>query len=184
LSVLTPFFRNNTGRLSAQQGQGVETVENSSSKSRGNRLILVAAERGVRWLLAAIFLYSGMVKLMDPAGFATVIAGFGLLPKPLLIPAALFLPILEVVAGIGVVFAIRGSLAVVAAMLVLFMTVLVYGIHLGLDIDCGCFGPEDPEQAYKGLKVALARDAVLLTAVFFLYWSRGRVRWRAGRLSE
>jgi hypothetical protein len=69
-------------------------------------------------------------------------------------------------------------------MLVLFMTVLVYGINLGLDIDCGCFGPEDPELAYKGLKTALARDMVMMTGVMFLYWSRGRSRLETGRLEQ
>lgn len=81
-------------------------------------------------------------------------------------------------------FALRGSLAVIAAMLVFFMVVLGYGIRLGLDIDCGCFGPDDPEQAYKGLKSALVRDAVLMVAVLFLYWSRGRTPLRAGRLEQ
>lgn len=143
---------------------------------------LPLAERGIRWLLAGIFTYSGAIKLMDPHRFAEILSGFGLLPDALLFPAALLLPILELVAGVGLAFGLRGSLAAIAAMLVLFMAVLVYGIHLGLDIDCGCFGPEDPEQAYKGLKNALFRDGIMTAAVLFLYWSRGRTRWRAGRL--
>lgn len=138
-------------------------------------------ERGFRWLLAAVFLYSGVVKLADPQNFATVVAGFGLLPKALLFPVALLLPFLEVVAGIGTLFAVRGSLAVIAGMLVLFMAVLVYGISLGLDIDCGCFGPEDPEQAYKGLRIALVRDAAMLAAVVFIYWSQSRLQKRADK---
>ncbi len=139
---------------------------------------LAAMERGIRWVLAALFLYSGAAKLADPQSFATVIAGFGLLPKALLFPAALLLPLLEVVVGIGSIFAVRGSLAAIAGMLVLFMAVLAYGISLGLDIDCGCFGPGDPEQAYKGLRVALARDAAMLAAVVFVYWCRGRLQKR------
>jgi uncharacterized membrane protein YphA (DoxX/SURF4 family) len=149
-----------------------------------NWLTLAVAERGLRWTLAGIFLTSGLVKLADPARFATVIAGFGLLPEELVFPAAFFLPALEVVAGTGIFFAVRGSLALIAGMLLLFMAVLLYGIHLGLDIDCGCFGPEDPEQAYKGLRVALVRDAVMMAAVVFICWSRGRGRWRSGRLQR
>lgn len=140
---------------------------------------LAVMERGIRWALAAVFLYSGVVKLADPQSFATVVAGFGLLPKALLFPVALLLPLLEVVAGIGTMLAVRGSLAVIAGMLVLFMAVLAYGISLGLDIDCGCFGPEDPEQAYKGLRIALIRDAAMLAAVVFVYWSRSRLQKRA-----
>jgi len=66
-------------------------------------------------------------------------------------------------------------------MLLMFIAVLIYGIHLGLDIDCGCFGPEDPEQAYKGLKVALVRDAVMMAALVFIYWGRARTQSWAGR---
>lgn len=148
------------------------------------RLTRPAAERCARWLLAAVFVFSGAVKLADPQRFAEIVSGFGLLPDPLLFPAAVLLPVAELAAGLGLFFAVRGSLAAIAAMLLVFMTVLGYGIHLGLDIDCGCFGPEDPEQAYKGLKLALARDALMTAVVIFLYWSRGRAQQRAGRLER
>ena len=141
-------------------------------------------ERAVRWLLAGIFVYSGAVKLAEPSRFAEIISGFGLLPDPLVFPVALVLPVVELVAGLGLVFALRGSLAAITVMLVVFIAILLYGINLGLDIDCGCFGPEDPEQAYKGLKAALARDAVMMVAVLFVYWSRGRVRMRGGRVGK
>jgi uncharacterized membrane protein YphA (DoxX/SURF4 family) len=141
-------------------------------------------ERGIRWSLSGIFIYSGLIKLIDPQRFAEVISGFGLLPHAFIFPGAILLSILEVVAGVGLVFSLRGSLAAITGMLVLFMTVLVYGINLGLDIDCGCFGPEDPELAYKGLKTALARDMVMMTGVMFLYWSRGRSRLETGRLEQ
>jgi hypothetical protein len=160
----------------------MKTGEGRLGKQMRIFLTPAGVERLCRWALAATFLSSGALKLTDPTAFATVIAGFGLLPDGLVFPAALFLSVLEVVAGIGLFMAIRGSLAVIAGMLVVFMAVLLYGIHMGLDIDCGCFGPEDPEQAYKSLRVALARDAVMMAAVFFIYWSRGRDRWRTGRL--
>ena len=135
--------------------------------------VLTVLECAVRWGLAGIFVYSGAVKLVDPSRFAEIIAGFGLVPEPLIFPLAVLLPIIELVAGIGLAFGLRGSLSAIACMMVIFIAVLLYGIHLGLDIDCGCFGPEDPEQAYKGLKVALARDAVMMVAVLFIYWHRG-----------
>ncbi len=141
-------------------------------------------ERAIRWSLSGIFIYSGLMKLMAPQRFAEVISGFGLLPHAVIFPAALFLPILEVAAGVGLVFSLRGSLAAITAMLSLFIGVLVYGIHLGLDIDCGCFGPEDPGQAFKGLKTALVRDMVMMTGVMFVYWSRGRSRLKINRLDR
>ncbi|MBB5348017.1 DoxX family membrane protein [Desulfoprunum benzoelyticum] len=145
---------------------------------------LPVLEFGVRLVLGGIFIYSGVIKLMGPAAFAEIIGGFGLLPDALVLPAAVILPLAELAAGVGLLFAIRGSLSAITVMLVLFIAVLGYGIHLGLDIDCGCFGPEDPEQAYKSLRTALARDAVMMAAVAFVYWSRDRGRLRAGRLER
>nr|WP_321466442.1 MauE/DoxX family redox-associated membrane protein [uncultured Desulfobulbus sp.] len=129
----------------------------------------------IRWVLAAIFIYSGAIKLFDPSRFAQIISGFGLLPKPLLMPTAILLPLTELIAGIGLLFNKRGSLTAITLMLVLFMGVLSYGISLGLDIDCGCFGPEDPEYAYKGLKTAMVRDSVMMIAILCLFWQRRHI---------
>jgi uncharacterized membrane protein YphA (DoxX/SURF4 family) len=129
--------------------------------------------RIVRWVLGGIFIYSGATKLLAPQTFAVLIEAYGLVPDMLLMPVALMLPALEVVAGVGMLFDIRGSLAVVAGLLLLFIAILGYGIRMGLDVDCGCFGPEEPEaEAFHGLRVALYRDMVMLTAVIFLYGMR------------
>ncbi len=128
--------------------------------------------RCIRWALALVFLFSGVMKLVDPPRFAQIIAGFGLLPPFLLMPTAILLPLVEIIAGIGLLLNKCWSLAAIAVMLVLFMAVLAYGIYLGLDIDCGCFGPGDPEQAYKGLKTALLRDLLMTSALIGLYWRK------------
>ncbi len=79
------------------------TMGEGSLNVRWHRVLpLAVVERLIRWSLAGIFLYSGLVKLADPAGFATVIAGFGLLLEEWVYPAALLLPALEVVAGTGI----------------------------------------------------------------------------------
>lgn len=135
----------------------------------------------IRWILALVFIYSGVIKHLDPQRFAQIIAGFGLVPTPLLMPLAHFLPLVELIAGIGLIANKRGSLATIALMLVVFMGVLSYGIHLGLDIDCGCFGPEDPEQAYKGLKTALIRDGLMMIGVTCLYWQRRKAAAVSGQ---
>lgn len=147
----------------------------------GDRLSPRRIARLLRWALAVVFLYSGLVKVLDPQRFAAVIAGFGLLPHDLVYPFALLLPVAEIAIGLGTLFAVRGSLTALTALLLVFMAALAWGIHLGLDIDCGCFGPEDPEQAYKGLKAALLRDFFLLAAVLFVLWSSDRNHWRTGR---
>ena len=97
-------------------------------------------------------------------------------------PLAIGLPLLEVIAGIGLLLDIRGSLVLITGLLVLFMAVLGYGIWMGLDVDCGCFGPEDPEaEAFHGLRLTLFRDLAMMAGVFFIYgWRRYRAIRPAG----
>jgi len=127
-----------------------------------------------RWGLGAVFIYAGSIKLMEPQVFAVLIEAYGVLPVSLLIPVAITLPALEVVAGIGLLFDIEGSLSIIAGLLVTFIVILAYGVDMGLDIDCGCFGPEDPEaEAFHGLRGTLYRDLVMLTGVIFVFlWRR------------
>jgi uncharacterized membrane protein YphA (DoxX/SURF4 family) len=124
--------------------------------------------------LGGIFIFAGGTKLLAPEIFAVLIEAYGIVPDVLLLAVAIGLPLLEVIAGIGILFDIRGSLAAIAGLLVLFMAVLGYGIWMGLDVDCGCFSPEDPEaEAFHGLKLSFYRDLVMMAGVFFLYaWRR------------
>ena len=128
------------------------------------------AYRGLRWGVALVFLYAGALKLADPEAFAVVIEAYGLVPDWLLIPLAMMLPALEVVAALGLIFDLRGSLAIIVVLLAVFILVLGYGVWMGLDVDCGCFGPEDPEsRAYAGIRPALYRDFALVAGVLLLY---------------
>ena len=100
-----------------------------------------------------------------------------MVPESLLMPLAIALPVLEVVAGIGLLFDIEGSLSVVTGLLVLFVAVLSYGVWMGLDVDCGCFGPENFQVAgaLHGLRSSLYRDSVMLAGTVFMYtWRRYR----------
>jgi uncharacterized membrane protein len=128
-----------------------------------------------RILLSAMFLWSGISKLMAPQFFAGVIENYGLLPDPLAMPAAIVFSTIEVLAGLGLLVDIRGSLAVITGLVASFMVILSYGIWLGLDVDCGCFGPEDPEsEAFHGLRSALFRDIVMMFGILYLYFWRYR----------
>ena len=114
-----------------------------------------------------------------------LIDSYGIVPDPLLMPVAIGLPLLEVVAAVGLMMDIRGSLTSIGALLLVFMAILGYGIWMGLDVDCGCFGPEDPEsRAYHGLRSALYRDFIMLAGVLYLYVWRVYRRKSPYRLSE
>jgi uncharacterized membrane protein YphA (DoxX/SURF4 family) len=128
----------------------------------------------VRIGLALAFLAAGAVKIQDPMTFAATIDAFGILPGALVLPVAVTLPILEILGALALVFDLRGSLTLITLLILLFVAVLGYGLHMGLDIDCGCYGPGDPEaSAYAGIRGALGRDLVMLGSAAFLYaWRR------------
>jgi hypothetical protein len=132
--------------------------------------------RLTRWGLAAVFVWAGAAKLADPAAFAALIDAYGLVPAPLLLPLAVGLPLVEVVAAVGLLADIRGSLAIIAGLMAVFIAILTYGIRMGLDVDCGCFTPGDIEsRAYHGLQAALYRDLAMTAGIAFLYgWRRVR----------
>jgi uncharacterized membrane protein YphA (DoxX/SURF4 family) len=132
-----------------------------------------------RWALGSLFIYAGARKLLDPNAFAVLLDAFGIVPESLLGIVAALLPLAEVVAGLALLFDIRGSLAVVAGLLVIFSVMLGYGLKMGLNVDCGCFGPQDPEaRAFHGLDTSFYRDLAMLAIVVGLYGWR---RWRGIR---
>jgi hypothetical protein len=135
-------------------------------------------------VLGGVFLTAAVPKILNLKGFAVIIDAYGIVPENILIPVAFFLSTLEAACGIGIFFnwARSLNLTVLLSLLLLFIGTLSYGLWLGLDIDCGCFGKDDPEHTYfSNLRVALYRDLFLLLPVAYLYW-HGRLNTK--RLKE
>jgi len=127
----------------------------------------------IRVLLGLLFFYSGVTKILHPGDFALVIEAYGLIPDFLVMPAAISLPLLEIMAALGLLKELKGSLSIITGLVILFMGVLGYGIYLGLDIDCGCFGPGDPEgEVFHSLRDALYKNFFLIGGIIYLYWYR------------
>jgi uncharacterized membrane protein YphA (DoxX/SURF4 family) len=142
----------------------------------GNIAFSSWAYRSIRFTLGGVFIWSGVSKLADPQSFAVIIDAYGLIPDSWVLPVSVFLPLIELIGGVGLLLDLRGSLTTIAGLLLLFMLILGYGIWMGLDLDCGCFGPDDPEaKAYHGLRPALYRDFFMGAAILYLY------SWRAFR---
>jgi uncharacterized membrane protein YphA (DoxX/SURF4 family) len=124
----------------------------------------------MRFFIGAVFVYAGILKLLDPSAFAWNIYQYGLVPRSAIAVMAVGLPILEVLAGIGFIFNIRGSLLAIAGMLVLFLFVLGYAMINGLNVDCGCFSVGEPGP--EGLRNAFIRDILMMAGVGFVHASR------------
>lgn len=126
----------------------------------------------VRIGIAALFIYAGVTKLLDPKAFARIVSAYGIVPEAILPVVAIGLPLLETIAGVGLLFDIRGSLTVISGLLGLFILVLGFGILKDLNVDCGCFGTEELAQQ-SSLRQALYRDLALIGIIIpYLYLSR------------
>jgi len=125
----------------------------------------------IRIGLGMVFVYAGITKLMDPKAFARIISQYDLLPEFFLPVAAIGLPLLELLAGIGVILSIRGSLSLVFTLLIFFIAILWYGILKDLNVDCGCFSGEELK-GQASLWEAFYRDLVMTGAAIFLFFLR------------
>ncbi len=127
----------------------------------------------IRLALAFLFIFSGINKLINPLAFAVIIDAFGLAPSELALGLAIIISILEIFSGSALLFDVHGSLGVISVLLGVFMLVLGYGIWMGLDVDCGCFGPDDLEaEAFHNLQSALYRDLLMVVGILYLYYWR------------
>ncbi len=96
----------------------------------------------LRWVVAAVFLFAAIDKVLDPTSFATDIDNYRMVPDALIGPMAVALPLVEVLVGLALVTGVhaRGAAVVAAAMLVAFAVAMIQAIARGIDLDCGCFG--------------------------------------------
>jgi len=61
------------------------------------------------FVLAGIFIYAGALKAIDPVQFASDIDNYKILPWPVSVALAFYLPWLEIFCALGVVFRVRRS---------------------------------------------------------------------------
>jgi putative oxidoreductase len=132
-------------------------------------------EKIVRWsvyvsrmALALVFVFAGGIKAADPNAFAEEIMRYQLVPWPVAVSLAFWLPFLEMAAGAGILIpALRsGALTTVTGLLITFTAALLSAWRRGLNIDCGCFGPAlGPQTVIR----ALERDVVLLALLAWVW---------------
>jgi len=117
---------------------GAAASRSSENRPRGGWLWVA---RFCGWVLGGVFVYAGSIKVLDPAQLAAQIRNYQLAPWWMIHPAALVLPWVEIIAGLLLIlgiWAIEATL-VLTGLLALFMVAIGWAMHLGLDIECGCF---------------------------------------------
>ena len=126
--------------------------------------------RIVALIIGGIFIYAGVIKAMDPVGFANDIDNYKILPWPLTVRLAFYLPWLEILCGLAVILGLlyRGGLLILTMLISIFIIASVIAKVRGVDITCGCFGHASRYLSFFG---HLALDFVLLALLVALWFT-------------
>jgi putative oxidoreductase len=128
-------------------------------------------QRVIRIGLGLVFLYAGIIKIIDPVAFAGSVAAYKIMPYALNYLIAAVLPWVEVTCGLLLVigYRVRAASCIVIVMNLVFIAALGSTIVRGLNVDCGCFrqgGEKTPAW------LAILRDVVFLAAAISLFRQR------------
>jgi putative oxidoreductase len=123
----------------------------------------------VRLILAAVFIYAAVQKIIDPVTFSKEIDNYQMLPYILVSLMAVILPWLELFCGVLFIMGkgLRGASLILIAMNIVFIIAIGSAMARGLDISCGCFGAGASEKV--GFR-KIGEDVLFLAGATFVYY--------------
>jgi len=126
----------------------------------------------LRWLLGIVFIYAAFDKIVHPGEFARIIYHYRIVPGDLINIFALFLPALEVLAGLCLISGlwIKAANLLIAGMLSAFIAALLIALQTGINIECGCFSTTSHTRS--AITDLLWRDVLMMLACILIYFSR------------
>ncbi len=122
-----------------------------------------------RILLGLIFVIASIHKILYPEEFAYTIYKYNILPLIFINFLSIFLPMVELISGILLIFGIfkEASLTIITSLLLVFIGALTFNYMRGLNVDCGCFTPS--HGSGESLLIAIFRDIFFLFLAFILF---------------
>jgi uncharacterized membrane protein YphA (DoxX/SURF4 family) len=126
------------------------------------------ALRLVGIIIGALFIYAGVVKIIEPVEFARDIDNYKMLPWRLGVFLALYLPWLEIFCGLALITRVlyRGGIFIVTTLMTMFIVISIVAKARGLDVSCGCFGHASK---YLNFSWHLVLDFALLVGLVLLW---------------
>ena len=123
--------------------------------------------RVLDFVLGGIFIYAGVLKVMGPNQFAAAIDNYHLIPWTLSVRLAFYLPWLEILCGAALILRrlYAGALAILLALIAIFIGANVIAKMRGLDVKCGCFGHVSDN---LGFASHMALNVAILLGLFLL----------------
>ncbi|MEO6325143.1 MAG: MauE/DoxX family redox-associated membrane protein [Thermoanaerobaculia bacterium] len=125
----------------------------------------------VQIALGLLFIAAALPKIVDPPSFAHMIFNYRIVPGFLVNGAALLLPWVELLAGLGLVLGIwrRSSSVLVGLLLLAFLFGIGLNLARGNPIICGCFDVHaagwSAAQKFAAMRLDILRDLGMLLLV-------------------
>ena len=129
----------------------------------------------LRLFIGSYFIWAAHSKIIDPGDFAKSINNYLLVPNDLVNVLAIFLPWLEILAGIFIILPTRyrePSTLLITLMLIVFTLAITSAVVRGIDINCGC----TTKDVKVGWKKVAENSGLILTC--FVAWSLLKVENR------
>ena len=104
-------------------------------------------------ILAFVFIYAGIIKIVDADSFSQSVYNYKLLPDVTVNIIAVVLPWIELCTGLLLLFGIsvKENSFLITGMLMIFIFAIAISLLRGLNIECGCFG------TVNGAKVGISK---------------------------
>ena len=120
-----------------------------------------------RILMAGIFVYASIHKIVYPDEFYGAIMNYQILPQYCAYALAYMLPMLEMSVGLALLSRkfLYPSLVIVSGMLLIFIAAIASVWLRGLDISCGCFGEGNSGEYFE----VIVRDIFLLLLCMIIF---------------
>jgi uncharacterized membrane protein YphA (DoxX/SURF4 family) len=131
-------------------------------KNQSKNIALTIGYHFTRLVMACVFIYASVDKIIHPDLFAEAVYNYQVLPEYLVNLTALILPWLELTLGTCLLINrwMAGASALAAILMALFVGMTIFNLARGLDISCGCFSAAPDDDPITML--TLARDVLLL----------------------
>ena len=127
-----------------------------------------------RWVLGVVFIYASVYKIAYPCAFSEAISNYKIFPDVLINPLAIWLPWLELMAGLYIIIGlwVKGSALVLSILSLAFVIITGIAIYRGLDISCGCFSLGNDQASIQWAHVA-QNIGLLAMSLQVLFYDKG-----------
>lgn len=137
-----------------------------------NKWLLIAS----RLLVGGLLIWAGVLKIMDPLGFAQSIKNYRFFPHEAAFIIGVILPWVEVLSGALLIVGIfrRSSALLISLLLIGFIGLVAIALLRGIDTACGCFG----SLSRKADLTLILMDSVMLFLTLNIFFARPQPRLR------